>query len=234
MNWCAGFLSEGRIAAVGEDPAHDIGNPARFVNGLCRRLVSAGVPLWRVTLYAATLHPQVRGFGWRWWREGRLTEEVRIAQGMELSEEYLQSPMRRTIEQGVIVSTRLDGAPSEFPLLEKIQRDGCTEYLAAPLNPINRRYPVVAWATDHAGGFTEADIALLEQIRPALAAVLASVAILRTARGLFSIYIDRRVGERSAGWPDQTRSYRTTSHGHHGNGPPQFHPRCLTGCRANR
>ena len=64
------------------------------------RLVSAGVPLWRVTLYAATLHPQVRGFGWRWWREGRLAEEVRIAQGMELSEEYLQSPMRRTIEQG--------------------------------------------------------------------------------------------------------------------------------------
>ena len=44
--------------------------------------------------------------------------------------------------------------------------------------------------------FHQADIALLEQIRPALAAVLASVAILRTARGLFSIYIDRRVGER--------------------------------------
>jgi adenylate cyclase len=190
------ILTEGRTEAVGEDPAHDTGSPARFINGLCRRLLSAGVPLWRVTVYAATLHPQVRGFGWRWWRGGRLTEEVRIAQGTELTEEFLQSPMRGTIEQGVTLRRRLDGAPGEFPLLEEFRRDGCTEYLAVPLNPINRRYPVIAWATDRAGGFTEADIALLEQIRPALAAVRASIAILRTARGLFSIYLDRNVGER--------------------------------------
>jgi adenylate cyclase len=190
------ILTEGRTEAVGDDPVHDPGSPARFINALCRRLVSAGVPLWRVTIYAATLHPQVRGFGWRWWREGRITEEVRIAQGTELTKEFLQSPMRGTIEQGVTLRRRLDGAPSEFPLLEEFRGDGCTEYVAVPLNRINRRYPVVAWATDRAGGFTEADIALLEQIRPALAAVVEGLATLRTARGLFSIYLDRHVGER--------------------------------------
>ena len=190
------ILTEGRSEAVGEDPAHDTGSPARFINGLCRRLVSAGVPLWRVTVYAATLHPQVRGFGWRWWREGRVTEEVRIAQGTELTQEFLQSPLRGTIEQGLTLRRRLEGAPSEFPLLEELRCDGCTDYVAAPLNRINRRYPVVAWATDRTGGFAEADIALLEQIGPALAAVVEGLATLRTARGLFSIYLDRHVGER--------------------------------------
>jgi adenylate cyclase len=190
------ILTEGRTEAVGKDPAHNTGNPARFINALCRRLVSAGVPLWRVTIYAATLHPQVRGIGWRWWREDRITEEVRIAQGTELTKEFLRSPMRGTIEQKLTLRRRLDTAPGEFPLLEELRGDGCTEYVAVALNLINRRYPVVAWATDRAGGFTEADIALLEQIRPALAAVVEGLATLRTARGLFSIYLDRHVGER--------------------------------------
>src|SRR5487761_2190407 len=85
------ILTEGREAS----------SPARFVNALCWRLVEAGVPLWRVTVYAATLHPQIRGFGWRWWRERRVTEEVRIAQGTERTQEYLASPLRDTIERGL-------------------------------------------------------------------------------------------------------------------------------------
>ena len=84
------ILTEGRTEAVGEDPAHDTGSPARFINELSRRLVAAGVPLWHTTVYAATLHPQIRGFGWHWWRDGRLTEEVRIAQGTELTKEFLR------------------------------------------------------------------------------------------------------------------------------------------------
>ena len=147
------ILTEGRIAAIGEDPAQETGRPARFINALCRRLVSAGVPLSRVTVYAATLHPEVSGFGWRWWRDGRLIEEVRIAQGTELSQEFRQSPVRSTIEQGATLRCRLDGSQDEFPLLQKFRADGCTDYVAVPLNRIGGRFPVVAWATDRAGGF---------------------------------------------------------------------------------
>ncbi len=48
------ILTEGRLEAAGEDPVREPGSPTRFINSLCRRLVSAGVPLWRVTVYAAT------------------------------------------------------------------------------------------------------------------------------------------------------------------------------------
>src|SRR5581483_751044 len=96
----------------------------------------------------------------------------------------------------VTVRRRLDGPQDDFPVLAQLRADGCTEYLAVPLNRVNRRYPVAAWATDRASGFTEADIALLEQIRPALAAVVELIAARRTARGLFNIYLDRHVGDR--------------------------------------
>ena len=190
------ILTEGRLEAAGEDPVRAPGSPTRFMNSLCRRIVAAGVPLCRATVYAATLHPQLRGFGWRWWREGRIAEEVRIAQGTELTEEFKQSPLRGPIEQGVVLRRRLDTTQDEFPFLEEMHAAGATEYLAVPLNRANRRYPVAAWTTDRAGGFTGSDIALLEEIRPALAAIVEMIVSRRTARGLFDIYLDRHVGER--------------------------------------
>jgi adenylate cyclase len=180
------ILTEGR----------DAPSPARFVTALCARLVEAGLPLWRATIYAATLHPQIRGFGWRWWRDRRVTEEVRIAQGTERTADYLESPLRIPIEQGRTLRRRLDREPSEFPLLEAFKAEGCTDYVAAPLNRVGERYPVVAWATDRAGGFSGDDMALLEAIRPALAAVVEAIVLGRTARGLFAIYQGRHVGDR--------------------------------------
>jgi adenylate cyclase len=190
------ILTDGRLAGVGRDPTSEPGSPERFLQGLCRHLAAAGVPLWRVALYAATLHPQIRGLGWHWSRERREVEEVRFAQGVERTEEFLQSPLRETIEHGTALRRRLEGAPGGLPLLAGPRAEGCTEYLATPLNHAIRRYPVVVWATDRAGGFSESDLELLEDIRPALAAVVETIVTLRTARGLFSIYLGRHVGER--------------------------------------
>src|SRR5262249_17933044 len=106
--------------------------PNRFLNALCRRLVEAGVPLWRVTIYSGTLHPQLRGLGWRWWRDRPLVEELRIVQGTEATEEYLSSPLRGPLEQGTTLRQRLEGISSEFPLLREFAAEGCTDYVAAP------------------------------------------------------------------------------------------------------
>jgi len=181
------ILTEGREAP----------NPARFLTNMCLRLVEAGVPLWRVTIWVATLHPQIRAFGWRWWRGRPVSEEVRVAQGIERTEEYILSPLRPTIEEGKVLRRRLgEEGPAEFPLLAELQAEGGTDYIAAPLNRMGSRYPVVAWASDRSGGFDDDDLALLETIRPALAAVIEVIAVRRTARGLFAIYHGQHVGER--------------------------------------
>jgi adenylate cyclase len=183
VNW---ILTEG----------HALPSPSRFVSALCAHLVEAGVPLWRMTVYTATLHPDIVGFGWRWWRDRPVTEEVRVPRGIELTDDYLKSPLRRTIEAGTVVRIRVGEKPTGFPLLDELRDAGCTDYLSAPLHRIGQRFPAVAWASDRPGGFDENDLALLEAIRPALAAVIEISAIRRTARGLFSIYHGRHVGER--------------------------------------
>jgi adenylate cyclase len=175
---------------------HASASPARFVNALCQRLVEVGVPLWRATVYAATLHPEIVGFGWRWWRDRPVTEEVRVPRGVEETDDYRKSPLRRTIEEGTSLRVRIDGGPTGFPLLDELRDAGCTDYVAAPLNHLGSRFPAVAWASDRPGGFGESDVALLEAIRPALAAVIEISAVRRTARGLFSIYHGQHVGER--------------------------------------
>ena len=46
-----------------------------------------------------------------------------------------------------------------------------TDYFALALNRTFRRFPTVTWATDRPDGFSDADIAKLEDVNPALAAI---------------------------------------------------------------
>jgi len=174
----------------------DIPTMARFVRALSQRLLELGVPLWRVTIYAATLHPQIHGFGWRWWRNLRATEEVRIQRGVELTYDYQTSPMRETIETGAHVRYRLDASSDKVSFLSELRAQGGTDYVVVPLNRVRQRFPVAAWATDRSGGFDERDLLVLEAIRPALATLVEVNVLRRTARSLFSIYHSHQVGER--------------------------------------
>jgi adenylate cyclase len=180
------ILTEGR----------DSVSTARFLNGLCWRLVDRGLPMWRVTLFAATLHPQISGFGWRWWRHRRVIEELRIPRGIEMSTDYRQSPLRATMERGESLRFVLDRDYPEHPLLNEVRAEGGTDYVSLPLNLLGARRPAIALTTDRVGGFTAAELALFETIRPAIAATVETAMVRRTARNLLSVYLGRHVGER--------------------------------------
>src|SRR5580704_18463690 len=100
---------------------------AALFDSLCWRLVGQGVPLWRTNLSIATLHPQIMGIGFRWWRDRGVTQEFRVKHGMERHSDYLESPMRRAIEDGVTQRYRLEGdsaAVEKFPLLKTFRAAG--------------------------------------------------------------------------------------------------------------
>ena len=163
---------------------------------LCWRLVGDGVPLWRATFHTGTLHPQISGVGARWWRDRKIIEDYRILHGAETTDEYRLSPIRLTVERGTPVRRRLDGPVPEFPLLEKIRKAGGTDYFALALNRTFRRFPTVAWATDRPGGFSDADIAKLEDINPALAAIAETRAVRRISENLLDTYLGPQAGRR--------------------------------------
>jgi adenylate cyclase len=169
-------------------------NGIELFDELCWRLLGDGVPLWRATLHLGTLHPQTLGIGVRWWRERKIVENYRILHGSEDTDEYRLSPIRQTIERGKPVRQQLDRPIPEIPLLERIRRAGGTDYVALPLNRTFRRFPVVTWATDRPAGFADADIAKLEDLNPALAAIVEA----REARRISATLLDTYLGPQAS------------------------------------
>ena len=167
-----------------------------FFDELCWRVLGDGVPLWRATLYAGTLHPLIRGIGGRWLRNLNVIEDFRILHGSGETEEYLRSPIRATIERGTPFRRRLIEDTPEYPLLSKLRKAGVTDYFALALNRTFRRFPVVTWATDRPGGFRDADIAVLEEINPALAAIAETRAVRRISANLLDTYFGPQAGRR--------------------------------------
>jgi adenylate cyclase len=163
---------------------------------LCWRLVGDGVPLLRAALHNRTLHPQVRGMGVRWLREQNVIEEYQVLSGGENTGEYLRSPIRSTIERGTPFRRRLTRDVPEYPLLSKLRKFGVTDYFALALNRTQRLFPVVTWATDQRGGFTGPEITALEEINPALAAIVETHALRRITESLLDTYVGPQAGRR--------------------------------------
>ena len=143
-----------------------------------------------------TLHPQTAGLGARWLREPNFIERYRTLHGSQSSEEYLRSPIRATIERGTPFRRRLVNDTPEYPLLSELRSAGATDYFALALSRIYRGFPAVTWATDRPDGFTGAEIAALEEINPALAAIVGERAIRRITDNLLNTYLGPLAGRR--------------------------------------
>jgi len=186
----------GRIDRWILDEGPNIDSDVELFDELCWRLLGDGVPVWRATLYIGTLHPLIRGVGAWWLRELKVIEEFRVLHGWDASDEYLRSPIRAAIERGTPIRRRLVEETPEYPLLTKLRKAGATDYFALALNRTFRLFPVVAWATDRPSGFSDADIAALEEINPALAAIVETRAVRRISGNLLDTYLGPQAGRR--------------------------------------
>ena len=163
---------------------------------LCWRMVAQDVPLWRTALSVGTLHPQLLGIGFRWHRNEGVSE-VHVRHGMQLHPDYLESPMRPAIEQGVAVRYRLDrddAALDRYPLLRSFRAAGATDYIASPLTLSVGRHNVLTWATDRPGGFSDAHITAIEALLPALGLYVDTKVLERRSAVLLDTYLGRTIG----------------------------------------
>src|SRR6516162_4976308 len=77
-----------------------LGAPAaELFDGFCRRLISAGVPLWRGYAAMQTLHPQWGGYGYTWWRDLDAVQPEQFERGREYERDVLDSPFAHLIKQ---------------------------------------------------------------------------------------------------------------------------------------
>lgn len=187
-------------------PAHAVGSPIKLVDGLCWRVVAAGLPVDRVGITVALLHPQFSGYGIRWWRDIGESEEALVEHEVTLSDVYRASPFPPVVERGETIRVRIEPHANQYPypVIADLAAQGYTDYVVLPVrlqgfNPTGgslRRFQACNWATKRPGGFTDADIAALVKICEELAGPLALVTERRISRDLLSLYLGRSTGSR--------------------------------------
>jgi hypothetical protein len=137
----------------------------RLLEALCEKLTALGVPIARATTHVRTLHPEFRGVT-RIWRRGESIEFRTTRHGIEFTSDYQNSPIQYVIKTGQWLDTILSETTDRyFPILATLRAEGITHYVMAPLIFSNRIVNAMSWATDAPGGFTEADVELVRDLK---------------------------------------------------------------------
>jgi adenylate cyclase len=72
---------------------------AVLFDGLCQRLVAAGMPLWRAFAGMLTLHPQWGGYGYTWWCHLNAIPPAQFERSDASEQEVLNGPFGHLIRQ---------------------------------------------------------------------------------------------------------------------------------------
>lgn len=172
-----------------------------LVTGFCERLAAAGVPLSRVHLSFAMLHPLYDALGFTWQRgKGVTVEGFRAGQSETDAERFLRSPYYYLYSHDLDHLRRriTPETPIEFPIFEELKRDGATDYFAfvQSFSESHGQGMVGSWTTDAPEGFSDQLIEAMLRLQSSLA-VAAKMAVLgKLADNMLTTYLGENAGKR--------------------------------------
>jgi adenylate cyclase len=169
-----------------------------FGDEMCRRIVAAGIPLWRGFCAVSTLHPQVAATAYVWRRNELGAKRQTASHELVQTPELAQSPVAEVRRTGRMLRRRLadPDCPQDYPVLPVLREQGGTDYVAMPMVCSSGAINAITWVTDRAGGFTDPEIAALGEVAEALAIIVELQSTHRAARSLLDTYVGHRTGER--------------------------------------
>jgi len=184
----SGLLDEGRLM-----PDTD-----GIVRYLGERLLSAGAPVWRIRLSMRTLHPLVVAVSSIWKRDEAEVESLGAAHGLEGRAGYLGSPLEiisRTLKP---FRKRLGHGlgPDDHNALHELAERGATDYYGTHLKFSRGRGAILVFVTDASEGFSDHDIACLEEIATVLAPIAEVQNLKLISRAVAEAYLGPRTGPR--------------------------------------
>jgi len=187
---------------------------APLFDGLCQRLVDAGVPLWRAFAGMRTLHPQWGGYGYTWLRHLNAIQPSQFERGDEYEQVILRGPIGHLVREAEAsagsgdpwrnLRRRLAGpeAQIDLPLLDQLADAGATDYFAEIVrfgstdDPSRGTGIGYSFATDRPDGFHDDDLVLLKAVLPVVSLAMMTHAGHTIASGLLGAYLGEDAGRR--------------------------------------
>lgn len=172
--------------------------PQPLIAEACARLVAAGVPLDVFNVWILTLHPDYFGVSHSW---DPRTGKVQTAGGShdQWDQPYVrESPLKPVLTGSAAVRRRLDDPawPRDFPVLADYAEAGMTDYCAMLLPSLGQEPHAISFATRRPGGFTLAELSLIDRLLPYMARLTDIQALSYMATTLLDTYVGRKSGAR--------------------------------------
>ena len=169
-----------------------------FGDEMCRRIVAAGIPLWRAFCSVGTLHPQIAATAYIWRRDTPGAVRFMADHSFGSGPEFTTSPIAEVQRSGVMIRRRLHDPTCalDYPALSQFKGEGGTDYAAMPMVCSSGQINSITWLTDRDGGFSDDEINGLGAVAEALAIIVELQATCRISRHLMDTYVGHRTGER--------------------------------------
>ena len=174
--------------------------PRELTESFVRLLRAEDPDLVRFFVGIYIVHPLVRatGYSWEIGANDGAVAEFDAPHSSAPSPDWLNSPMRPLFEDGM-AEVRIDmtdrDAIEPYPLLQRLQGLGGTDYLALPM-PYGNRVDVMAVTTGRPSGFDPGLVDDLRRATPLLGRLYAVHGLNRTAHTLLDTYIGPHASER--------------------------------------
>jgi adenylate cyclase len=181
--------------------------PETLITDFCSQVVTAGIPLQRVFVGMATLHPLLRARGYTWTQTGGLigNDAMPHRNPDEEPAAWVASPLRHMLASEVgELRCPLVGpdATYDFPVLKEFAEQGLTDWFAMAhsfgwafknSHHITDRYAgigmISSFTTMRAGGFSEDHLTRLRRLVPLLALAVKAAMLTQMSRDLTAAYI---------------------------------------------
>lgn len=178
-----------------------------LVSEFCTRAVEAGIPLQRVFIGIATLHPLVRARGYTWMQQGGLVgnDAMPHREPGDEPEAWAASPLRHMLANGITeMQQPLTGpdARLDFPVLREFAEQGLTDWFAQAFSfgwtfdvptHVTDRYAgigmISSFTTARPDGFSEDHIMRLRRLVPLLALAMKAAMLTQLSRDVTAAYI---------------------------------------------
>jgi adenylate cyclase len=176
----------------------------------CEKCNATGLPIDRALVVIDTLHPVHEGTVFRW-RNDNVDEKAATSYGRttegEAAEAWKRSPFYHLLQSGGEELRRRIGfgEPADFAVIEEMKELGHTDYVVfvyrfandATIGEMDCVYS--GWSTRSPTGFSDAGIAALRLLVPALGLAIKSAALVKVAHTLVEVYLGRDAGRRVLG-----------------------------------
>ena len=172
-----------------------------LLEALAEALNRLGVPVSRMSIGAPSISPVHRGITLVW-RRGLGVAVTPTVHGPEGDAEFDRSPIAAMKAEGLSRGRwNLEAGEgcNRFRLMAEVRAEGGTDYLMelvrfAPGLAISGAG--LSYVTDRAGGFTDADVALIDRHLPALGLAVLRLCLSKTLSGLLGAYLGTRTAGR--------------------------------------